>query len=284
MRYCLLILLLTLLVQHIGVAQPVDSIPDSIHTTIRTVGSLENILDSNQLVKFQEVPQNYPVIKKQDNTSEFNFYFWITLMFMFGVLRFAYPKYVNNLFRVFFNTSLRQSQITDQLLMAKLPSLFFNILFVLSSGFYIYLLLSYTEVVKTREAPLLLGFLIIGLALMYIVKFITIRFAGWITHTNKEADNYIFIVFLVNKILGVVLLPVLPVLAFARPSLAAVGFSLSYVIIGLMLILRYFRSYESLHARLQINKFHFLIYVIGVEIIPLLLVYKATLRYIRDIS
>ena len=71
------------------------------------------------------------------------FYTILIVIAILAFFRFFYVRYFNNLFRVFFNSSLRQSQLTDQLLQAKLPSLFFNIFFVASGGLFIYFLLKY---------------------------------------------------------------------------------------------------------------------------------------------
>ena len=60
----------------------------------------------------------------------------------YGIVAGPIPVFFHQVFhqsvRVFFNTSLRQSQLTDQLLQAKLPSLLFNLFFVLSAGVYAY--------------------------------------------------------------------------------------------------------------------------------------------------
>ena len=83
----------------------------------------------------------FPGIKKQAVSKEFVFYFILTLFLFLGILNTVFKNYFNTMIRVFFKTSLRQSQLTDQLMQAKLPSLFLNIFSVLVSGFYIFTLL-----------------------------------------------------------------------------------------------------------------------------------------------
>lgn len=241
-------------------------------------------IDSNKLVRFDKTPVAYAEVERADVSSSFNFYYLIFLLAFLGVLRYVYPKYVSNLFRVFFNTSLRQSQIADQLLMAKLPSLCFNILFVLSIAFYIYLALYEWGISTTNDSWTLLALIIAGLTLMYLIKYISIRFAGWVSNARKEADSYIFIVFLVNKILGILLIAVSPLLAFSSEPINGVVYTISYIMVVVLFLMRYIRSYDTLNSRLKINRFHFLLYIIGMEILPLLLVCKATINYLRDIS
>ena len=45
-------------------------------------------------------------------------------------------------------------------------------------------------------------------------KFAVIQLTGWIFNAKEPATTYSFIVFLVNKIIGLVLLPLLLLLAF----------------------------------------------------------------------
>jgi len=111
--------------------------------------------------------------------------------------------------------------------------------------------------------------------MVYIAKFMSLKFTGWVTGYKEVTNTYIFIIFLINKILGVLLLPFVIIIAFSIPSLITASVVLSLLVISLMFLLRFFRSYGLLQNKLKISRFHFFMYVIGVEIIPLLLIYKA---------
>ncbi|MEO6718972.1 MAG: DUF4271 domain-containing protein [Ferruginibacter sp.] len=212
--------------------------------------------------------RNYP-------SPENIFYLLLLITAILGFFRFFYTRYFNNLFRVFFNASLRQSQLTDQLLQAKLPSLFFNIVFVLTGGVYVYLLLNYYGWFAPGNFWLVVFYCALSLAIIYIGKLISLKFTGWVTGYKEITNSYIFIIFLINKILGILLLPFAIVIAFCVPSLITASVIISLLLISLMFLLRFFRSYGLLQHQLKISKFHFFMYVVGVEIIPLLLIYKA---------
>ena len=64
------------------------------------------------------------------------FYVIIGFTIIFGFLKLAFAKYFNDLFRVFFRTTLKQRQIKEQLIQTPLPSLLFNGFFVASAGLY----------------------------------------------------------------------------------------------------------------------------------------------------
>lgn len=212
-------------------------------------------------------------IKKQDSQDSL-FFILVLIAGLLGFFRFTYTRYFNNLFRVFFNASLRQSQLTDQLLQAKLPSLFFNILFVLIGGIYVYLLLKYYKWISGQDFWPTLFYCIISLGIIYLVKFITVKFTGWVTGFKEVTNTYVFIIFLINKILGVLLLPFAVIIALSMPNLATASVIISLLLIGLMFLLRFFRSYGLLQHKLKVSRFHFFLYVIGIEVVPVLLIYK----------
>lgn len=252
----------------------------SVSSGSRSSSPLEKILDGNSLlnskgraVSLAERPKN------RENETEI-FYLIAGLLFLFGILRTIYSRYFSTLFRVFFNSSLRQSQLTDQLIQAKLPSLFFNLLFVLSGGLYVYLILHRVGNQPYSAKWLYISGCVAAFIVIYFIKFFSVKFIGWVTGFNTEADTYIFIVFLINKIIGICLLPIIIIVAFSDPVITNIVLVISLVFIGVMLLFRFIRSFGLLQHRLKISRFHFLLYIFSLEILPLILIYKAVELFI----
>lgn len=243
---------------------------------------LNKFFNYNKYVTGGSKPIAFYQITRKPGSKDFVFYVIAFFVFLFGVLRILYPRYFTNLFRVFFNTSLRQNQLTDQLLQAKLPSLFFNIFFFIIGGSYVYLLLNYFEIPITYSKWLVLLFCSLVLFIIYLVKFIIIKFAGWITGFKQEGNIYIFIIFLINKVIGICLIPFIIIIAFSDQHLVDIAILVSFIIIVLMTIMRFLRTYSLLQNRLKISKFHFLLYIVGIEIIPLLAIYKLALIFMSN--
>ena len=220
-------------------------------------------------VKLMQLPRNY-------HSRDATFYALAIILLFFGILRVTYSRYFSNLIRVFFNTSLRQGQLTDQLIQAGLPPLLFNLFFMVISGWYIYLLLGHSGKIPDNNWRVLLV-CIGGLSVIYIIKYCTLKFAGWLTGCKEEADTYIFIVFLINKIISICLLPVVVIIPFSQSGLVEVVIIISYIMIASMFIMRFFRSYGLLQSRLKVSGFHFLLYITGIELLPLLLIYRGAL-------
>ncbi len=237
-------------------------------------GKFLKILNDNKYLNWKGKPVAMINQMRETFPRDRLFYLLLSLTAILGFLRFFYTRYFNNLFRVFFNASLRQSQLTDQLLQAKLPSLFFNIVFIFAGGVYVYLLLVYYNWVTSQNFWLAIIYCSISLGAIYFIKFLSLKFTGWLTGYQEVTNTYVFIIFLINKILGVVLIPFAVIIAFAAPAFSTVAVIISLLLISLMFLLRFFRSFGLLQHKLKISRFHFFLYVIGIEIIPLLLIYK----------
>ena len=249
---------------------------DSVAFARRTnyVATWDSLLQHNEYLNWKAKPVAMPVHPRNSVPEDNLFYLLLLITAFLGFLRFFYTRYFNNLFRVFFNASLRQSQLTDQLLQAKLPSLFFNILYVFTGGVYVYLLLLHYRWITPENFWLVVLYCGLSLGLIYLIKFISLKFTGWLTAFNEITNTYVFVIFLINKILGIVLLPFTIIIAFSVSSLASAAVVTSLLLVALMFLLRFFRAYGLLQHQLKISRFHFLMYVVGIEVIPLLLIYK----------
>jgi len=107
------------------------------------------------------------------------------------------------------------------------------------------------------------------------------HFSGWIFNAKEAAGTYAFLVFLVNKIIGIVLLPVVLIIAFsADEPYINVVITVSLIIVGLLLLYRYIASVGTMRKDLKVNAIHFFLYLCTVEIMPLLLIYKLLFNYI----
>ena len=98
-------------------------------------------------------------------------------------------------------------------------------------------------------------------------------------NTKEAAGSYVFVVFLVNKILGVVLVPFLLVIAFASAQVVQVAITLSIGMVALLFAYRYWVSFVAVRTKLKVNALHFLLYLCAVELLPLVLIYKVLINY-----
>jgi hypothetical protein len=103
---------------------------------------------------------------------------------------------------------------------------------------------------------------------------------GWVSDIKPTTDNYVFAIFMVNKITGIFLLPVVIILAFIRPEWFTIVANLSFMMLGLFFLSRYVKSYAAVEKKLTLTPFHFILYILGAEIIPLIIIYKVATDYL----
>jgi hypothetical protein len=202
------------------------------------------------------------------------FYVLLGILVLLSFLKLFFNRYFFNLFRVFFNTSLRQGQLTDQLLQARQASVLFNLLFAIIGGVYVYFLLKHYNWLPALDVFLIMLLCVISVAAIYFFKFITLKFTGWLTGYTEAVNTYLFIIFLVNKILGVLLIPLVIVIAFSPVYIAQVAVIISLLLTAALFLLRFIRSYNLLHRQIKVSRFHFFLYIAGIELLPVLLIYK----------
>jgi hypothetical protein len=240
---------------------------------------LHQAVERNQFFGFSSSPIPIKSDKKEFHGKELLFYTLIGLVLFFAFIRMSFPKYLLDLFRVAFRTTLKQRQISEQLIQAPLPSLLLNSFFLFTVGLYIAFVLQHYHLAANYNFWLLYLYCFVALAVIYLIKFLSLKFFGWLFNITATADGYIFIVFMINKIIGIYVLPFLVLLAFTDETMYQVAFIFSYVGVFALLAYRFILSYGLVQNQIRLNPFHFFLYLCAFEIIPLLLIYKALLLW-----
>ncbi|HTN39434.1 MAG TPA: DUF4271 domain-containing protein [Arachidicoccus sp.] len=201
------------------------------------------------------------------------FYSFLGLALLLGLIKIIFPRYFNQVFWFFLHPSDRKKNVTEQLSGQNvLPSLLLNLFFALTGGLFL------AQIIKPNwpGASFWRNWLLFTLMLMavYLIKFLVIKLSGWIFNSPAAAALYNQVVFSINKVIGLILLPAALLIAFGSQHTLALTFSYTMVIIGILLIYRYIASFLLIKGKLKVTAFHFILYLCAVEIIPLLLVYR----------
>ena len=209
-----------------------------------------------------------------------DFYLLLFLCLMLGIIRFADTRYFYNLWLAFWNPTLSNRQLKDQLQGAGLPNLLMNIFFTIAEGSYIYYVVRYYTPHHSGVIPpsLLIIMLIAGTALIYVAKYAAVRFSGWAFRVEGVTEHYLFNVFLINKVLAIILVPFIIILAFADKNVAQQMIVISFIIAGILLLNRYIRSWQVFGSFFQYSKFHFFMYLCASELLPLAVLMKLLVK------
>ncbi|MEO6916095.1 MAG: DUF4271 domain-containing protein [Chitinophagaceae bacterium] len=238
------------------------------------------MIRTNPMMNFQGKPRYEMARNETIGNKDGLFYLMTGFVLMFALIRLIFWKYMDNLFNVLFRISLKQKQMREQLIQSPLPSLLLNLFFAIAGGIYISFLLTYYQVDTPFEPWQFMILCIVGLAALYLAKFLLLKLMGWIFNIGEATDTYIFIVFMVNKLLGIILIPVLIIIAFSGEPFVSIVIILSLLVIAVFFLYRYIASYEPVRREIKVSQIHFVIYLLAFELSPLLLIYKVLLTYI----
>ena len=217
--------------------------------------------------------------RADDRTADF--YLLVFLAMLLGLIRFSDPRYFEILLRTFRNPHIGRHG-REQIQGAALSNLLMNVFFTIVAGAYVYYSARLLEVSAPfgYRTSLLLPVLIAGMLAMYLAKYLVVRFSGWAFRIEDITDQYIFNVFLINKVIGVVLLPFVMLIAFAGPDGGRTLLLVSGLIVLALLVNRYTRSWPVFSSFFQHSRFHFFTYLCASEILPMAVIVKLLLRFL----
>lgn len=240
--------------------------------------AMDSLVQNHPILARKSMVVAIAPVREMDNKTA-DFYFLLFLCLLLGLIRVIDPKYFISLWRAFRNPTLSNRQLKDQL-GGGFSSLLMNIFFAMTAGVYIYYLIKLFVPQRTGNIPpsLLIIMLTAGVMAIYAVKYLVIRFSGWAFKVEGITEHYIFSVFLINKIIGVVLLPFTLLIAFSDPEISGPAIIVSLSLIGLLLINRYTRSWQVFGSFFQYSKFHFFTYLCASEVLPLAVLMKLLVR------
>lgn len=207
------------------------------------------------------------------------FYCLVGLVLYLGIIRLAFPKYLQDLFLVIFQPRFKQSQTSDMLQQSVAPAFFMNIFFVITFGLFVSSVLTIKRGLNF-DFWFLSGISCLSIAATYFTKYIFLNLSSWVLQVQSSVKKYLFIVMQLNKLLAMFLLPVIWFISFGQAEQQSYAVEIALVMVVLTILLRYFLSFAVLKKDLSFQFLHILIYVLAIEIIPLLMIYKVGVQFL----
>lgn len=255
--------------------QQVPSIPAKPDTSLQFFNQLNHQLpvDGSLVFRFEE--------RFDPPTYDYLFYLLAGALLVLGIIRMGFAKYFSDLIRIFSQTAIRQKSLREQLVQNRLASLLLNLFFCFSAGAFLFQLAMYKQWLPAHDSWWQQLLLCIGLVVViYTVKYVVTWLSGWLFGLSNLAESYIFLVFLINKVMGILLLPATIALALGAPDLKSVMVVATLFVLGLLYLYRYVIAIPLVRQHVKIIPFHFFLYFCAFEIVPVLIIYKWMLSII----
>lgn len=227
-----------------------------------------------------------PAIKRVEypkRKTDTNYLFFVlgTLAFLIALLRNSDRKHFSTLFRVLFNTSIRQSQLVEQLRQARQTRFFYTMLAYLILGLALYFLFFYTGFLSGATPKKALLACMAFIFILYGGKSLFMHFAGWLTNKSREISYYLFNISLVNITLSILLLPLLFFIAFSGGEVSKAFVVIAVIVVAVLLSLRFIKSWSLVQHSFRFNILQFIFCFFSLEVLPVVLIVKALSLYLK---
>ncbi len=213
-------------------------------------------------------------VRPVNNTS----YDWITLMLLVAVALFAsvrttWNKYLSGLFHstINYSTALRMYQEKNNSLLQGAFQL--DMLFYIVFAVFAFQVLNYFSVELPYQNFYMYLFCLAGIAGYFLVKKSIYRFMGLVIEKRGETGEYLFNADNFKRVAGLVLLPMVAVIAYYPYGNENLPVFAGVAIIVFLYFLLVLRGFVIL-LRKQFSIFYLFLYFCTLEFLPLVLLYK----------
>jgi hypothetical protein len=254
------------------VAAPADSLVRIVPTPpVKTSPAVVNLFGAHSLKPVHNGPVDRPNV-----SPDWLFPVLILVAAVFTWLRVFYNKYFSQLFEAVVNNNLTNQIVRDENILVQRASVYLSIVFYLVAALFLYEFSLYRgwELADIGSGfPRFLFFAILVSA-VYALKFLVLKIAGWLFDLERETALYIFNVFLLNNLLGILLLPLIALLAFHSILPADRLFQAALIIVGLLYVYRLFRGLLVGLGTSGFSPLYLFLYLCTLEIAPLLVLLR----------
>jgi hypothetical protein len=230
-----------------------------------------NIWGSHELQPTHDLPQQLKISNPD--------WLFIVLVLVLGVLTYIRVYYRKNFFQIIaacFNNNLTNQIVRDENLLMQRASVMLNVSFSIVAAGFIYLLsIHYDWALDGMDTGFIrFIFFTLVVSAVFTLKFLVLRFCGYLFNLGREMSTYIFNVFIINNLLGMFLIPVVALILFGNiPG----NSTLHFIALGLASVAYLYRIGRGILIAVSypgFSPFYLFLYLCALEIAPLLVLVK----------
>ena len=207
---------------------------------------------------------------------------WLTLIILLVVVLMAsvrtiWHKYLGRLFHSVINASSSDRLFEEKNSSVSLGIFQLDIIFYLVLSIFIYQWINFYPYDFTYRHFVLYGLSLASVVFYFLLKKIIYRFAGFLVKKQGETEEYLFTMNNFNRITGLVLFPVIILIAYAPFRREEVLFITGGFIVISLYFLLIVRGFVTL-VKKQFSIFYLFLYFCTLEFLPLVLLYNVLIK------
>jgi len=225
-------------------------------------------------------PSNKIPVEKITFYSGWNTVLLLGCVVIVAYLRAAYPKRFNEFFRSVMDIRFASQLVREEKVLSQRFSVFLMIVFFFSASAFLFLVCNYFNVhLFSGNGFYVFSKIVFSLFLLFVFRIIISKLTGFIFNARNEFAFYNFHLFLYNKALGLLLVPILICLIYASVFPAAVFIYTGIFLFAISYVARLIRGLNIGLSKQGFNKFYLFFYFCTLEILPAVVLAKMILKH-----
>ena len=234
-------------------------------------------LEGPGLFKNHSLRVNHPNARTlNDFTTDWFTISLIILVGLFTWFRFFYYRIYGQLISAFFNVTVSNQIVRDESVLLQRASLILSVISYLLAGLFLYQVsVQYNwQISWLQKGIVRFAMFAVAIASAYSIKMIALRFLSNVFYQERPVALYIFNIFLMVMMVGLILLPVNMILAYAPAETRDWTIKIATTLIGIVFLYRLVRATGIWIGIPGYSFFYLFLYLCTFEIAPLLIIYK----------
>ena len=230
-----------------------------------------NLFSAHELKVMHDGPRSLNRV-----TPDWIFPVLLLVIAAFAWLRTFYYKYFIQIMSAFLNTNLTNQIVRDENILVQRASVMLNIVFYLVAALFLFfasLHFSWSMGGMGSGFNRYLFFVLIVSA-AYSLKFLVLKLCGYFFHISREMSAYLFNIFLINNVLGMLLIPIVALLAFSNLIDASWIMGLALFLAVAAFIYRIIHGLAVGFASPVFSPYYLFLYLCTLEFAPLIVLIK----------
>jgi hypothetical protein len=220
-------------------------------------------------------PSTAHAVLRENVTPDWFFPIIILVLAILAWIRAYYSRFFSQMIQAFMNSNLANQIVRDENIFIQRASVYLSIIFNLIGALLLYLLSMHygwhLGGIGSGFNRFLLFLIIVTSA--YALKFLILKTCGWLFEQEREMATYIFHIFLINNLLGIILLPFILLLAY-NESVSSTWLVIPPLLFaGLAFLWRIFRGMQ-IGISGNSSPLYLFLYLCTLEIAPLMVLIR----------
>lgn len=219
--------------------------------------------DTKTSMRFEKLPTNLLAEKG------WGLGLFLLVLIMLVALRKNYEKYLLSVFNSAANLQFSEKLLRERNVLVKRTFFFLNTIFVVVMALYLYQAIKYLQGESSSSNFMLFLILFFSFLVALLLRFGSLLLLGYLFDARPVYREYVHNTLIINKVLGISLLPLVLALFYIQPSLWESVFYTATILIALMLVYRYIRAIQII-IKHKVFLLYSILYLCTLEILPVL--------------